>query len=70
MVSHGKIGRYRELISEVFQYAVGLRVIIVDEITGKDDKGWEWIEATDLGNSAAECLIRTPDSLGKNGQTT
>ena len=54
MIPQSKIGRHEELIGEMFEDAIGLWVIIVDEISGKHDKGWRWVEAVDLGNRATE----------------
>ena len=57
MIPQGKIGRHEELIGEMFEHAIGLWVVIVDEISGKNDKGWRWVEMVDLGKSAAERCI-------------
>src|SRR5262245_1661198 len=57
MIPHGKIGGHAELVGEMFQHAIGLWVVIVDEISGKNDKGWRWVDVADLGDSAAECCI-------------
>src|SRR5215510_6492625 len=57
MIPQGKIGGHTELVGELLQYAIGLWVVIVDEISCKNDKGRRWVKGTDLGDSAAERCI-------------
>jgi hypothetical protein len=57
MIPQGKIGGHAELVGELFQYAIGLWVVIIDEIASKNGKGWSWVKVIDLGNSAAEHCI-------------
>ncbi len=57
MISQGKIGGHAELVGELFQDAIGLWVVIIDEIASKHGKGWSWVEVIHLDNSAAEGCI-------------
>ena len=57
MIPQGKIGGHTELVGELLQYAIGLWVVIIDEIASKNNKGWGWVEVIDLGKSAAERCI-------------
>src|SRR2546423_219139 len=57
MGNHDKIGGHAELVSELLQYAIGVWVVIIDEIASKNGKGWRWVEVIDLGNSTAERCI-------------
>ena len=45
MIPQGKIGGHAELVGELLQDAIGLWVVIVDEIASNNDKGWRWVEA-------------------------
>jgi hypothetical protein len=57
MIPQGKISRHAELVGELFQDAIGLWVVIIDEIASKNDKVWSWVEVINPGNSAAERCI-------------
>jgi hypothetical protein len=57
MIPQGKIGGHAELVGELLQNAIGLWVVIVDEISSNNDKGWRWVEVINLDNSPAERCI-------------